>query len=77
MGPTDLTFASYSFDLIICSDVLEHIKEDERAFYHLGRVIKKSGTLLITFPYDSKKTGRRINSIITSNLDTRNQKIEG
>jgi ubiquinone/menaquinone biosynthesis C-methylase UbiE len=52
---TDLPFADSSYDLIICSDVLEHIKEDELAFYHLGRVLKKGGTLLITVPYDSKK----------------------
>ena len=55
MDLTDLPFANSSFDLIICSDVLEHIKEDELAFYHLGRVLKRGGTLLITVPYDSKK----------------------
>src|SRR5215211_7133464 len=43
MDITDLTFADCSFDLIICSDVLEHIKEDERAFYHLARALKKGG----------------------------------
>ena len=55
MDLTELTFANCSFDLIICSDVLEHIKEDELAFYQLGRVLKSGGTLLLTVPYDSKK----------------------
>ncbi len=44
-----------SFDLIICSDVIEHIKDDRKDFSELARVLKKAGTLLITVPYDSKR----------------------
>jgi ubiquinone/menaquinone biosynthesis C-methylase UbiE len=55
MDLTDLTFADCSFDVIICSDVLEHIREDEKAICHLARVLKKGGTLLITVPYNTKK----------------------
>lgn len=50
-----LRFKNESFDLIICSEVLEHIKDDEKAFSELARVLAKNGTLLITVPFDSKK----------------------
>lgn len=49
-----LKFKNNSFDVIICSDVLEHIKNDEKAFSELARVLKNGGTLLITVPYNSK-----------------------
>ncbi len=48
-----LPFEDGNFDVIICSDVLEHIKEDKKAFGELVRTLKKGGTLLITVPYDS------------------------
>ena len=52
---TKLKFKDDGFDLIICSDVLEHIKEHEKAFSELSRVLAKGGTLLITVPYNSRK----------------------
>lgn len=50
----NLPFEKESFDFIVCSDVLEHIKEDEKAISELSRVLKKNGTILITVPYYSK-----------------------
>lgn len=50
-----LQFEDNYFDLIICSDVLEHIREDYKAFSELARVLKKGGTLLLTVPANSKK----------------------
>jgi 2-polyprenyl-3-methyl-5-hydroxy-6-metoxy-1,4-benzoquinol methylase len=50
-----LKFKNNSFDLIICSDVLEHIKEDVRAFSELARVLMPGGRILLTVPYASKK----------------------
>ena len=38
------------FDLIICSDVLEHIKEDKKVIKNLSKILKKSGKLVITVP---------------------------
>jgi len=55
MDLTKLRFEDSSFDLIICSQVLEKIKEGEIAFSELARVLKKGGTLLLTVPFDSKK----------------------
>jgi ubiquinone/menaquinone biosynthesis C-methylase UbiE len=50
-----LKFRDKEFDLIICSDVLEHVKCDNLAFSELSRVLKNGGTMLITVPYNSKK----------------------
>jgi len=38
------------FDLIIASDVIEHIKNDKRAIFHIYNLLKKNGLLLITVP---------------------------
>lgn len=52
---TELRFKDSSFDFIVCSDVLEHIKNDEKAFSELARVLKKNGILLLTVPSYSRK----------------------
>lgn len=52
---TNLKYKNNKFDLVICSDVLEHTKEDKKAFSEIARVLKKGGTLLLTLPYNSKK----------------------
>jgi ubiquinone/menaquinone biosynthesis C-methylase UbiE len=54
MDITDLTFTDHSFDLIICSDVLEQITHHELAISELARVLKRGGILIITVPYDSE-----------------------
>jgi 2-polyprenyl-3-methyl-5-hydroxy-6-metoxy-1,4-benzoquinol methylase len=55
MDLTNLTFSDCSFDLVVCSEVIEHIKEDGLAFFHLARVLKNGGTMLLTVPYDCEK----------------------
>jgi SAM-dependent methyltransferase len=58
MDLTELAFDDSAFDLIICSEVLEHIKNYSAAFSELARVLKSGGTMLMTVPYDSKKNRR-------------------
>lgn len=41
-------FTEEVFDLIVCSDVLEHVKEPHKAIKELAMVLRKGGTLLIT-----------------------------
>jgi ubiquinone/menaquinone biosynthesis C-methylase UbiE len=50
----NLKFPDETFNLIICSDVLEHIKNDKKAFSEIARVLSHQGVLLITVPYNSK-----------------------
>ncbi len=43
-------FAKNSFDAIISLDVLEHIKEDEKALSRMNSIIRPGGALVITVP---------------------------
>jgi SAM-dependent methyltransferase len=45
-----LPFRSGSFDLVVCTDVLEHIAEDSAALSELARVLRPAGTLILTVP---------------------------
>jgi SAM-dependent methyltransferase len=47
---TRLPFADGFFDLVICSEVLEHIPEHEEAVKELTRVLKPGGNLVISVP---------------------------
>jgi len=45
-----LPFADQSFDLIVCSEVLEHIPNYEAALKEVARVLKPGGQLVISVP---------------------------
>ena len=48
-----LPYEDNYFDFIICSELLEHLKDDKRGIKELSRVLKKNGTIAITVPnYD-------------------------
>lgn len=42
------------FDIVICSDVLEHLKHDNNAVKELCRILKKNGKIIVTVPTDTK-----------------------
>lgn len=46
----DLPYKDKIFDLILCTEVLEHVNNDERALSELARVIKKGGKLVLSVP---------------------------
>lgn len=46
----NLPYRENSFDMIICSEVLEHVKNDKKAMHVLMRLLKKNGLLLVTVP---------------------------
>ncbi len=46
----DLPFKDKSFDTVICSQVIEHIKMDKRTFGEMNRVLKNKGKLIIGTP---------------------------
>jgi len=46
-----LPFASDTFDSILCTEVLEHVTDAERAASELFRVLRPGGHLLATVPY--------------------------
>jgi ubiquinone/menaquinone biosynthesis C-methylase UbiE len=45
---------SHSFDVVICTNVFEHIPHPERALKEFRRVLKKDGILLLTAPFTSE-----------------------
>jgi SAM-dependent methyltransferase len=49
---TALPFADDSFDVILCSHVLEHIVDDRKAMRELYRVLRPGGWALILVPID-------------------------
>ncbi|MEM3163855.1 MAG: class I SAM-dependent methyltransferase [Halobacteria archaeon] len=53
-----LPFRSDTFDGVLCSDVLEHIPEDEAALAELVRVVKPGGALVISTPAAGIHKGR-------------------
>lgn len=46
-----LPFSNDTYDLIICSEVIEHMKDDAAALDELTRVTKSGGTLLLSVPH--------------------------
>jgi SAM-dependent methyltransferase len=46
----NLPFGDHSFDLVVCSEVLEHIREDRRAAAELSRVLKPGKNLVVSVP---------------------------
>src|SRR3989344_1082666 len=45
-----LNFSDEYFDVVICTEVIEHIKNYEKVLQELKRILKKNGLLIITFP---------------------------
>ena len=45
-----LPFDDASFDRVVCSEVLEHISDDEGAIQELSRVLRNGGTMAVTVP---------------------------
>jgi len=46
-----LPFKEGLFDTVICSEVIEHLKDDQKAIEESARVLKWGGILLLTFPH--------------------------
>ena len=47
---TDICFEDNSFEYVIANHILEHIPDEAKAMQELKRVLKDSGTLIISFP---------------------------
>jgi len=55
-GGSALPFPDGSLDLVVIIDFLEHIPHDQEFIHELGRVMKKSGLLIINVPYLKKRS---------------------
>ena len=59
MDLRETSFNDEFFDIIICSETLEHVPEVEIAIKELKRILKKDGYLIITFPNETLWTVAR------------------
>jgi SAM-dependent methyltransferase len=50
---TSIPEADASFDAILCSEVLEHVPQPERALDEFARLLKRGGKLILTAPFAS------------------------
>jgi SAM-dependent methyltransferase len=48
---TDLPFKSGAFRFVLCSEVLEHLEDDDSAVKEIARVLASDGRAVITVPY--------------------------
>ncbi len=56
MDITNIGYPDESFDVIICSHILEHVPEDRTAMRELCRVLKTGGWAVILVPISGDKT---------------------
>jgi len=47
---TDIHFEDHTFDIILCSHVLEHVPDDRKAMRELFRVLKPNGFAIVNVP---------------------------
>lgn len=52
LDATALPFANHSFDLVLFSEVVEHVSEAEKALAEIARVLRPGALLLITWPFN-------------------------
>jgi ubiquinone/menaquinone biosynthesis C-methylase UbiE len=48
---TRLPFKGGSFSRVVCSEVLEHVPEDQRALHEMALVLESGGSMILTFPH--------------------------
>jgi SAM-dependent methyltransferase len=47
----NIPFEDAKFDLIICTEVMEHVSDPNQFLLEINRVLKKEGTLILTVPF--------------------------
>jgi SAM-dependent methyltransferase len=57
---TQTTFPDEMFDLIVSSDVLEHVPDLERAFAEMRRILKPGGSCIFTVPTNDATLRRAV-----------------
>ena len=45
-------FGSERFDLVVRTDVIEHVVEPDRVVFQLARIVKPGGLLLLAIPHE-------------------------
>jgi SAM-dependent methyltransferase len=66
---TAMTFPDESFDVVICSHVLEHVDDDRAAMRELRRVLKPDGVAIVMVPVDRARAETYEDPSITAPAD--------
>jgi len=53
-------FESSSFDIVLTSDVMEHVRDIDAAHREISRILKAQGQYIFTVPYDGALAGHRV-----------------
>lgn len=56
MDITDIRYPDASFDVILCSHVLEHVPDDRRAMREFHRVLRPDGWAILLVPITAERT---------------------
>jgi SAM-dependent methyltransferase len=56
MDITNIEYADESFDVVYCSNVLEHVQDDKKAMREFNRVLKKNGWAILLVPITAEQT---------------------
>ena len=64
-----LTFADCSFDLILTSDIFEHVRDPWAAFREIFRVLRPGGRHVFTVPFEWPLRGTSVSRVDTSGAD--------
>jgi SAM-dependent methyltransferase len=62
---TNLPFAAKSFDVVVCSHVLEHVPDDAAALREIRRVLRPGGEALLLAPFATDGGGTREDPSVT------------
>ena len=55
-----LPFSDGSFDLVLCAETIEHVRDVQRLLSETRRVLRTGGTLAVTTPAHGRLTGLRV-----------------
>ncbi len=64
-----LPFPDASFDLVLTSDVMEHVRNDVAAHQEIARVLRPGGDYIFTVPYDEASARTRVLIDTTTEVD--------
>lgn len=53
-------FADASFDLVVTSDVMEHVRDDRAAHREISRILRPGGHYVFTVPYDDQSADEHL-----------------
>jgi 2-polyprenyl-3-methyl-5-hydroxy-6-metoxy-1,4-benzoquinol methylase len=71
-----LGFPDESFDIVLCSDVVEHLENPETCFAEIRRVLKSGGTAIITTPNPSSMMIKLAGVLRNAGLLAKTQDLE-